>query len=505
MTGSAPTLDLIAPSWHTAPSWDYTLGPEVAELVALTSTDRGPFVLDPEQRLVVDDWFGYAADDRLAAFECGLIACRQNLKTGALKAAALGKVFISEQRLVVWSAHEFAASREAFRDLRMMLESAPDLDREVVKMWTGAGSEAIEFTGDRRLIFKARHAGSARSLSGDTVILDEGFALMPEHMGALVPTLAARPDPQLLIGSSAGMAKSAVLRSLRDRGRRGAKRVSYAEWCAEERDCPDGCSHVVGVAKGCALDDVDLRLQANTAVRRERITLETIEGMRQSMPPEQFRRECIGWWDEPAGDTDPLVTADAWASLLDEGSQIEAPTFVLDVSPMSTWSTIVVAGRNGAGRVHVEITSRDGVMDYRPGVLWVVPRIRQLSLAFPDLTVNILKGSAAETLIPALEKDWTDGEGVTHPGVGIAVMATADYQVACPAFVDAVIAQDVTHIGQAELAQAVTSGVKKEADKGLWTWIRLAPSIDISPLVAATVAYRLVAAESTYDPLANIY
>ena len=505
---SVTPAEVISPSWHTSPPWDYTFGPEVAELVALTSDDKGPFVLDPEQRLVLDDWFGYSRETgRLAAFEAGVIACRQNLKTGVLKAAALGKIFISEQRLVVWTAHEFFASREAFRDLRIMLESAPDLESEVVKVWTGAGSEAIEFTGDRRLIFKARHTGSGRSLSGDTVILDEGFALQPEHMGALVPTLAARPDPQLLIGSSAGMASSGVLRSLRDRGRLGAYRVAYAEWAAQHRECPEGCSHRPG-AQGCAMDDRGLWRQSNTAITRGRITLDTVAGMRQSMAadPAKFGRECLGWWDEPDGTSDPPITPALLAGLADGASRIVGdPVIVLDVSPLSTWSVVLAAGENDRGRVHVEITSRDGVLDYRPGVLWVVPRLREMSRRMPGLVVHVVKGSAAESLIPSLEREWTDDDGAAHPGIPVEVMPTAEYLPACPALVDAVKGEEIAHLGQPELVAALTSSVPRGTEKGLWAWARIAPSVDIAPAVAATAGVRLVQASGTYDPLSNIF
>jgi len=502
---SVPTAEVIAPTFHSAPRWSYTLGPEVAELVALTSDDKGPFILDPEQRLVLDDWFGYGEDDKLVAFEAGVIACRQNLKTGLLKAAALGKIFVSEQRLVVWTAHEYFAAGEAFRDLQIMLESAPDLDREVLKVWTGSGSQAVEFTGDRRLIFKARHTGSGRSLSGDTVILDEGFALQPEHMGALVPTLAARPDPQLLIGSSAGMGSSAVLRSLRDRGRIGAPRVAYAEWAAAERECPEGCSHLPGIAEHCALDDRDAWLEANTAIRRGRITLDTVAGMRQTMPWDKFKRECLGWWDEPDGAMVPLITAAALNELRDASSEIVGdPVFVVDVSPLSTWSVVLAAGLNADGLVHLEITSRDGKLDYRPGVLWLIPRLRQLSLNFPGMAVNIVKGSAAETLIPALEREWADDDG-THPGIAVAVLPTSEYLPACPALVDAVAAKEIAHLGQPELTTAMCSGVpKRTGEKGIWSWGRVSPTVDIAPLVAATAAFRLAAGDP-YDPLSNIY
>ena len=43
----------------------------------------------------------------------------------------MGKAFLLEQRLIVWSAHEFATSAEAFRDLSQLIEGCPELDRRV--------------------------------------------------------------------------------------------------------------------------------------------------------------------------------------------------------------------------------------------------------------------------------------------------------------------------------------------------------------------------------------
>lgn len=478
MTVSAPAL--LRPSYYSTPDRAYTLGPEVAELVALTSDDKGPFVMDPEQRMLLDDWFGYTDADRLASFEGVVIDNRQNKKTGTLKAAALGKLFICEQRLVVWSAHEFFASREAFRDLRIMLESAPDLDREVLKVWTGAGAEAIEFTGDRRLIFKARTTGSGRSLSGDTVILDEGFALQPEHMGALVPTLAARPDPQLLIGSSAGMKTSGVLRSMRDRGRAGRPRLSYAEWTATLKPCEMRyCPHLPGT-EGCGYDDQETWAAVNTAITRGRMSIETVAGMRQSMPPEQFARECVGQWDDPETGGG-IIPATAWQERLSRASQIVTePVLVLDVSPMSTWACIVGGGINANGRVHVEITSDGKTLDYRPGTDWVVELLA-------GRTVHIVAGSAAESLTARLEA----------AGATVEVMPRPKYAAACVAFV----ANLPDHLGQPELTAAVLAGDKRTADEGLWVWGRGRSSQDITPLVGATAAAALAVAKrpSVYE------
>lgn len=476
MTRSSVASRLVEPTFSSSPDRVETLGPEVAEMVALCSDDKGPFILDPEQRLVLDDIFGVGVDGKASAFEVGLIACRQNLKTGVFKAAALGKLYVREQRLVVWSAHEFFAAAEAFRDLRIMIESSPDLDREVLAVRTAAGSESIELQGDRRLIFKARSTGSGRSLSGDTVILDEGFALQPGHMGALLPTLAARPDPQVLVGSSAGLAGSAVLRALRDKGRKGAPRVAYREWCAPERECADPkCPHLVGWA-GCALDDVDLWLAANTAIQRGRITVETIAGLRQAMPPDQFARECLGWWDEPAGES--AFGVEAWGECLDASSRVASGhQFALDVAPDRSWSAIVVAGRRADGLAHVEITSRDQ-MDHRPGTDWLVPRFRELLGVSPGLTVRIVTGGGAEAIAPALE------------ALGCVVARTPgkDVGAACGLTYDRISARQVRHIGQPELDAAVVGARRRNVGEGTWVLGRRVSAVDITPAYGMALA-----------------
>lgn len=495
MTLAAPA-DLLAPAWHASPDRDFTDGDLVAELMAGCHDDKGPYVMDPEQRLVLDDWFAYRRTPRgpkLAAFEGAAIACRQNMKTGVLKAAALGKVYVSEQRLVVWSAHEFFASREAFRDLRILIESNPDMDREVMKVWTGAGSEAIEFTHDRRLIFKARTKSSGRSLSGDTVILDEAFALQPEHIASLAPTLAARPDPQMLYGSSAGLLTSSVLRALRDRGRGQAARLAYAEWAAEQRPClhPE-CDHAVG-AEGCALDDEVLWRQANTAIARGRMTVETIAGLRQAnaAEPMKFAREQLGWWDDPGADgaLQP-IDGERFAKLV-RPEKIASPVFALDVSPRRTWAAVVAAGGD-AGRVLVEIPSRKGEKAYQRGTAWIVPTFRRLAKRWPGARVRLLSKAQAVTFAPKLEE----------LGFVVDLVGMGDYPAMCAALAQRVDDGTVAHRGELELTASVDASIAVEVGEEQWRWGRRKSGGDITPLVAMTLAVDGVGGD--YDPMANI-
>ena len=232
---------LKPPTWSHLVDASTTYGGEVAELSALAG-----LAPDPEQRLVLDQVFAERAPGRPAAFEVGLVAPRQNLKTGTFKMSALGWLFLLDQRLVIWSAHEFGTAQEAFRDMCELIEGCPSLDRKVRRVSRGNGDEGLELLNGCRLKFKARTKSGGRGLTGDKVVLDEAFALQPAMMGALLPTMTTRPGAQVVYGSSAGTVNSAVLRGIRDKGRAGSsRRLAYLEWGdPDPGGCEvDGCEH----------------------------------------------------------------------------------------------------------------------------------------------------------------------------------------------------------------------------------------------------------------------
>ncbi|GAC1318188.1 MAG: hypothetical protein NVSMB16_14510 [Acidimicrobiales bacterium] len=461
---------LVEPAFHTAPQWVKTYGPDVADVCELAG-----FPPDPEQQLLLDHTFAFDANGKPAAFEVAAICCRQNLKTGFLKQAALGWLFVTEQRLIVWSAHEFGTAQEAFRDMEQLISGTPALAREVKKIHRGNGDEAIELTNGCRLMFKARTKGGGRGLTGDKVILDEAFALQPAHMGALLPTLSARPDPQVAYGSSAGLASSDVLRGLRDRGRAGSSsRLAYVEWAAPEGCAVISCDHSLG-SEGCALDDEDRWLAANPQLGK-RISYEHVRSERQAMPPEEFARERLGWWDEPSGEM--VIPAAAWDACLDESSRVPAPvSFALDVAPDRSWASIAVAGLNEQGVPHVEVTSTQGgqVMDHRPGTEWVVPRLVELMARWPRATVTLID----RTLVPALLEHRIEVDEIK----------STDVAAACGLFYDLATTTRLRHVGQAQLSDALAAARKNVEDgETAWKWGRRRSGSDITPLYAATLA-----------------
>lgn len=472
---------LVDPAFSQVPVYVETFGPEVAEVNAAAG-----FEPDPEQEMALDALFAIDRDGKSVVYDFCVVCSRQNLKTGLFKQAAIGWLYITEQPLVVWSAHEMSTTREAFRDLVALIEGYGPFSKRLAPgpsngIMRGNGNEAIELRSGQRCIFKARTNSGGRGLSGDKVILDEGFALKASHMGSLMPTLSARPDPQIVVGSSAGLVDSAVLRGFRDRGRlKSSPRQAYLEWCAPENSCGDPeCTHVWPGSKGCALDRREFWELSNPALGR-RITAETIQAEREVLDPAEFARERLGWWDDPTA-TGPFP-AGLWQAraqtALDPltGFAVSQITGRVDVALDVAWDRrgcgLAVAGKRDDGKIQTEL-----IEDEQPITpATIVARAKAVVERHGAPGVWLEPASAAGALIPALRD------------ARVKVLEVKGQQVnqACGLVYDAVLDGSLVHLGQAALDSAV-GGAQKRTSGDSWRWDRR-QGADISPFMAATFA-----------------
>lgn len=487
---------LVKPAYATFPKYVETDGAEVADLAAMAGLEP-----DAQQRFCLDVMFALRPDYRVAAFEFAIICARQNMKTALLKMAALGWLFVTDQRLIVWSAHEMSTTKEAFRDLAELIENTPALRKRLAKgpangIYRGNGDEAIELASGARIKFKARTHGGGRGLTGNKVVLDEAMFLQAHHMGALLPTLSAVEDPQVLYGASAGLASSEVLRGIRDRGRVGSSdSLAYIEYCSQPETfaCADeNCSHALGV-EGCALDDIEYLRQANPALG-VRISVDYLLAERQALPPDEFGRERAGWWDKPDAAGVPLITDEQWAKLVDADSNpLDPVAFGVYVSSDRTSSAIGVAGYRSDGKIHVGIVPavRGKLIDSLPGTRWIAGRMRELNEWRPLGTV-VDSHSAAASLITSIEAE----------GVDVTRVNSTDVAKACGNFYDAVTEDNLRHRGARPLARAVCAGTKRELSDQ-WTWDRKDKSSDIAQLMAVTLALHGLLQPN--DPVPAIY
>ena len=477
MTRNAPLLAkrLLEPTWLSHPTYVQTFGPEVADVAALAGLPP-----DPEQQLLLDLTFAIDSAGKSVAFEIDVIAARQNLKTAFILQAELGWLFVTEESLIVHSAHELSTTEEAFVALAALIEDAPSLSKRLKAtrgerpgIFEGNGRWGIHLATGQRMKYKARTKGGGRGLTGNKVVLDEGFALEPTHMGALLPTLAAVPDPQVIVASSAGKVGSHVLIEARDRGRLGiSPRQVYVEWGDKNPGgclAGDRCDHEK-TAKGCALDDEARWAKIQPALGR-RVTVETIRAMRQSMPPEEFAREFMVWWDVEEDAPSPIIDLSTWAKRArPSAKQPTRAGVVIEVAPNRKSASIGIAADGKSGRTLV--LTRTG-----EGTSWVVPTLEKLIKKRDIVEVALRPGSQAGALIPAL----------VAAKIEYATISTVEAGQACAAFQSAVIGKTIEHVGQTELDAAVANArTRFSGDAEMFD--QRDRSIDITPVVAAAEA-----------------
>ena len=463
------TATFLEPTWMTVPEWDYTLGPEVGELCAAAG-----FAPDPPQQLILDATFAIK-DGRPAAFEVVIVAPRQNIKTGVEKQISLGWMFLLKRRVVVWSAHEVSTSSASFKDIVELIEANDFLSRRVAKFYRPEGRERVEFTNGAHLRFKARTKSGGRGLTGDDTILDEAFALKSSHLGALLPVMLTKPHAQVIYGSSAGLVDSANLRGLRDRGRRGDRRLAYFEWGdtkPREGCLRADCDHAI-TREGCALDDRS-RWYATNPTLGHRIDEESLANLRRSLPPEEFARECLGWWDD-GGSADAPFDYAKWTALADHlgaGHDLTDVRLAVDMPQDRRSTAIIACGRRPDGVPQIE------VVKVAPGVDWVLPAMAELKRRRKVREVVIDGASAAASLVPALT---LDGHKVTTTN-------GREMAAACGSMFDAVEQSALRHVPHADLAAAV-EGARRRPLGDAWGLDKKNAQVDIAPLVGAVLAH----------------
>lgn len=483
------TATLVRPAYLWVPESTSTAGPEAADLAESVGLS-----LFGEQRLVLDALLA-ERDGRWAAFEAVVVTGRQNLKTFDLEIAALYDAFLRRVDRVVWTAHQYKTTADSFASIAALCENFDHLRSRVHRVYSGAGEQRIQLLprhSGPRIDFMARSSGGGRGLAGDTVTLDEALYLTPMMMGALLPTLSSKPDPQVRYGSSAGLPASQVLRALRDRGRRGGDpSLAYVEWTSDDGDCAErDCAHLVGAA-GCLLDDESRWAQANPALGK-RISVEYVRNERRALPPAEFARERMGWWEDPPEGGSDAIPAVPWR---DCGDRSAAPrgglVLALDVTPDRGWSAIAAASTGPGGTVPVE------VVEHRQGTAWVPDRVAELVARHaPDQPVRLDAGASAGSLIPAL----------TAAGVRVEPVTGRDVVRACGNVYDLVVGGRLRHRDQQSLNSAAV-GARRRKSGEAFAFTRADPSADISPLMAVTLAAWAVtsSAAADYDVAASIY
>jgi len=425
-------------------------------------------VLDPWQAAILDVILGVRDDGKFACFEPCFVIPRQNGKGAVFEALALFKLFVLQERLIMWSAHQLKTAGESFRRILALADNTPDLKRLMGKPMFRQGEQGLQLKTGQRLLFHARSKTSMRGYSPTSLILDEAFDINNDDMAALLPTLSAQPNAQVVYASTPPLnaAESQHLQRLRARGESGTDTsLAWWDW---------------SVPSGTDFDNRTGWAQANPALGI-RISEEAVERERNTLDNEDFGRERLGIWPELA--SEHVIDLSLWSSLVDKGSKRgEKLAFAVDVSPERK-ACIAMASIRADGKMHVEL------VDHKTGTAWVPERLVELRDKWNPVAIALDVGGPGGNLLLELEKvGITRPENQDRPSYGsLAVPTVREVAAACASLVDGIQHKAVRHLDEPRLNLAIANAKTRPLGDA-WAWARKNMSVDISPLVAVTLA-----------------
>jgi hypothetical protein len=325
------------------------------------------------------------------------------------------------------------------------------------------GHEALIFSNGslQELIATTKKSGHGGSI--DLGILDEAFAHPDARLEqALKPSMMTRPHPQLWVVSTAGTYEdSPYLWGKVEAGRQLAEAgltqsVAYFEWSADEDADPSSRE----TWRACM-----------PALGRT-VTEETIAADFESIPSlSEFRRAYLNQWVTQS--TDPVIPLELWNELtVSDRSKPEIPLcFAFDITPDRAGASVALAGFRSDGNPQVEVMEQDR------GVGWVVPYLIEKVERYKPAAVLCDPRSGSSSLLADLSR----------AGIEVFQINGNEHAQACGMLYDAVIEKRLRHLGTPELAAALDGATQRPLGDA-WLWNRKSSSVDISPLVACTIA-----------------
>lgn len=370
--------ELILPRVAHYPKYVTSAGGEVIDLMS----DLGR-PLDGWQAWIIERGLGQTKDEYgdlvMAADTCGCWVPRQNGKGDIIMALEVGWLFLFGIPLIGHSAHLYSTAAEGFQRIKNLIEdNEAILGSAIHKVWSANGKQGIELTrkyNRARLLFMAREGGQGLGFSFPRLVLDEAQALNGDLMQTVLPTMSAQADPQAWFFGTPPRDDKAWIYTIKEAGEGRAPRMCWFDYGIEYID-PNTSEfrEVVGSEKTNRRTNpsMGVRRPNKTGVRGQAADNE-LRTLGMTM---RFAQERNGMWlprARTAGDhaIDPKI----WGPL---AAPPEVPgdlAIAFHINPRRTHGTIVWAGKLGG-------LWRVGIADHKPGVDWIIPRLRDLKLRY---------------------------------------------------------------------------------------------------------------------------
>ena len=470
LDGPAPPSVRVSPSARSN-SWE-----DVSDLCASLGMP-----LDDWQDLVLEAAMGERTEGKWASKFVGISVPRQNGKSQLIVARALAGILLFEEKTIIVSAHETDTAREIWKRLIDVIEDNPTLEARVTGRMDAVNREFVSFGKgkDKQTIkLKARGKTGSRGFSADCLLLDEAQILGKPAWGSIVPTMSARPNPQLWLFGTPPTESDDPFAFNRVRESSVAKKARHCwmEWSAKPGD---------------DFDSPDTWARANPSYG-VRISYEACADDRSAMDDEQFAVERLGMWGD-ASNRNPVFGAGFWEKV----PKVERPEG-LDMGAIGVAVSIDLehAAVFGASKLDDDGALVRMVRHGDKPDDWLVDHVVGLFERFQVPVVIDGKGPGAD-FVPSLKAKLGDSLFVAN---------ASDVQDACAGIYKTVRSGELIHSCDGDsdaLDIAVHDAVKRELlDR--WAWGRRKSGTDISPLEAATLALWGLTSEAA-QPFVSAY
>jgi len=422
-----------------------------ARLALVAQTIGQPFM--PWQRMVADVG-GEMVDSRPCYREILVSVPRQNGKTTLMLAWELDRALgWGRRQRIVYSAQTGNDARKKILEDQVPLIVETPFGVAIDDVRRVNGSEGIVFRGGSRLDVLASSKASGHGRTLDLAVIDEAFDDVDDRREqAILPAMVTKRDAQLLIVSTMGTDESVYLNRKVDQGRemsfRDDSRIAYFEWSApDDADIDDPATwYACMPALGHTIDEADIR------------------HARQTMTEGEFRRAYL---NQRTASDERVIPEVIWrAACSAEVIPENGVVFAVDANPERSWASIVAADRDG----------RVELLEHRPGTAWVIARASELVRRW-SAAVAVDPAGPAGSLISDLKA----------ADVRVIEVAGQELTKACGQFYDGITNRSVVVRSDVRLDNAVAAA-KRRPSGDAWIWARKTSLVDISPLVAATVA-----------------
>jgi hypothetical protein len=416
-----------------------TFGPNAATILGLLGHTPMPWqreFLDVAGAVVLDD---DGRPSRMLYPYVVLDVPRRAGKTAGTLSTMLHRLTTGPRRRVAYTAQKRADASQTFREEWTPLLATSPLSRRF-RIRSSNGSEGIRFPAtESTLSLFAPTATAVHGQDNDLAAVDEAWAFTTEQGDAIEagiqPAQATRPLRQMMIVSAGGTHASTWLRRWVDLGEAGTPGVALIRYAAGPDDDPE---------------DPTLVERVHPALGHT-ITLDTLLGIRATMPRNEYDRAFLGLWTTPTS-APAAIPAAAWRACTDpDAAPAGGLAYGLGVSIDGTRAAIAVAGAYG-GRLAVEI------IDAGPGTSWVPGRWREIR----ERNRGRLYADALSPAAPTIDR-LKDARLPVDP------LTTGAYVTACAALVDDVVEGRIRHRGQPALDEAIGDARSRNVgDRFVW-------------------------------------